>query len=358
MDFKRFIKIFVVEVIIFIICAICLVIVIDPFFHYHKPLSNIYYKLSGAYERYQNDGILRHFDYDAIITGTSMTENFKSSEVKALFGGEPVKVPFSGGSYKEINSNIAKAYKYEHDIDYVIRSLDMTHLNENPNVMRTDLGTYPEYLYNDNLFDDAFYIINKDTLKLSLQNIKESFKRKSGGYTNFDEYANWNNDFEFGEVAVNNKYIYYHQSAVINRLSKKEIKIIIQNVEQNVVELAKEHPETTFYYFFPPYSIAYWKELYTKGEIDSCIEAEKIAIEIILQIPNIKLYSFNLMSDITTDLNNYKDPTHYGEWINSKILVWMKNDIGLLTKDNYNEYLRQEYEFYNNYDYDSVFKKL
>lgn len=40
--------------------------VVDPFFHYHKPLECLSYPLNN--ERYQNDGIVKHFDYDAVIT--------------------------------------------------------------------------------------------------------------------------------------------------------------------------------------------------------------------------------------------------------------------------------------------------
>ena len=43
--------------------------IFDPYFHYHKPFPFVSYRLYD--ERYINDGISRHFDYDAIITGTS-----------------------------------------------------------------------------------------------------------------------------------------------------------------------------------------------------------------------------------------------------------------------------------------------
>ena len=56
-----------------------LIVVVDPFFHYHAPLESLEYPLIRDNERYQNDGILRHFTYDTIITGTSMTENFETS---------------------------------------------------------------------------------------------------------------------------------------------------------------------------------------------------------------------------------------------------------------------------------------
>ena len=62
------------------VLAVCAAatIYIDPFFHYHAPLQEYQYPINE--ERYQNDGIVKHFEYDALITGSSMCENFKTTE--------------------------------------------------------------------------------------------------------------------------------------------------------------------------------------------------------------------------------------------------------------------------------------
>ena len=57
---------------------------IDPFLHYHAPLGGLQYPLKD--ERYQNDGIMRNYPYNAVITGTSMCQNFKPSEFDDLWG--------------------------------------------------------------------------------------------------------------------------------------------------------------------------------------------------------------------------------------------------------------------------------
>ena len=110
----------------FILISFCLLgsitIYIDPFFHYHAPLANYEYPITN--ERYQNNGITRHFEYDSIITGTSMTENFKTSEADKLFNATFIKIPYSGGGYKEIDDSLELAYKYTKNIKYVIRALD------------------------------------------------------------------------------------------------------------------------------------------------------------------------------------------------------------------------------------------
>ena len=50
---------------------------VDPFFHYRAPRDFFFYKLYD--QRSQNDGITKNFEYDAMVTGTSMAENFKTS---------------------------------------------------------------------------------------------------------------------------------------------------------------------------------------------------------------------------------------------------------------------------------------
>ena len=106
--------------------------IIDPFFHYHPPTTGYHYSFMDKNyemdERYINDGIVRHFDYNAIITGTSMTENFKTSEFDDLFGVNSIKIPFSGGTYKEINECLERAYGAGKNIDIIIRSLDLSSL--------------------------------------------------------------------------------------------------------------------------------------------------------------------------------------------------------------------------------------
>lgn len=357
MNYKKIVKIFLVQVLLVLVVSSLLVIYVDPFFHYRKPNVNLFYKLDAGKERYQNDGIIKHFIYDTMIIGTSITENFKASECDYIFHANTIKVPFSGGTYKEINDNIATAYRTKHQLKNVIRSLDWSlHLVEDRNTMRNDLGAYPWYLYNDKLNDDIAYFINKDAIKISTKIIKETLLKNRKGITGFDEYANWNADYKFGEKAVLKGRAAYYVSNKIRSFNSADEEILKGNIEQNVISLARQHPETTFYYFFPPYSIAYWGELKEKGELEYTFNAEKMAIEMILTCPNIKLYSFNLKTDVTTNLDNYKDATHYGEWINSDILKWMKNEDGLLTKENYLTYLQAERDFYSQFDYDSLLK--
>ena len=119
--------------------------------------------------------------------------------------------------------------------------------------------------------------------------------------------------------------------------------------------LVEQTPDTDYYIFFPPYSIYMWDSLSQSGELKRRLEAEKAVIEILLNYDNIHLFSFNDRFDMICNPDNYKDSMHYGEWVNSQMLIWMKNGEHQLTKKNYMEYYNRVYKFYTEYDYDSLY---
>lgn len=324
-------------------------IVVDPFFHYHKPLESLAYPINN--ERYQNNGILKHFDYDAIITGTSMCENFKTSEFDELFHVHSVKTPFSGATYKEINDNLAVAVAHNDNIRIILRGLDYYKLMEPADTMRYGLDTYPWHLYDDTLFNDSSYIFNKSIL---LENTCEviSYTRSGGQTTDFDSYMNWMANFTFGKEAIKLDYERPEKVSETVEISEQDYAVIRDTLNQNVFDLAVANPQIEFYLFFPPYSIFWWDKQNQNGNLNRQLEAEKYAIELILQYDNIHLFSFFNEYDIICDVENYKDITHYNEDINSQILIWISNGTHEITAENYEAYCAEMKEFYGSYDYD------
>lgn len=171
---------------------------IDPMFHYHAPLKFLSYPLVN--ERYQNNGIVKHFDYDSVITGTSMTENFKTSEAQKLFGSDFIKVAFSGGGYTEIGDNLKAAYDSGHDIKYVIWGLDYDKMIYGKKYRYTEKGDFPDYLYNDSSLDDIKYFFDPVVVKLAGSVVKSTVTGRAA--TSFDVYENWSAGYEYGRDEV------------------------------------------------------------------------------------------------------------------------------------------------------------
>ena len=85
-----------------------------------------------------------------LITGTSMTENFRTTEANALFECITIKIPYSGASYKEINDSVIRALKANPNLKNVIRCLDMSRFYDSYDKMYYRLQQYPLYLYDYN----------------------------------------------------------------------------------------------------------------------------------------------------------------------------------------------------------------
>lgn len=352
MNSKVFSRIIIFGTLVILVGFASITIYIDPYFHYHKPLESLEYPINN--ERYMNNGIVKHFDYDAIITGTSMTQNFKTSECDSIFGCNSIKVSFSGGYYKEIDQNIKRALHANPNIKLVIRGLDSNRLNTEKDEARYEDSYYPQYLYNYNYLDDVNYVLSKEILINNSIGVLEYTK---GGHatTTFNEYSNWNNSYTFGKETVLGSYTRAERINEIEELSEEEIVKIKANIYQNIEQTAEENPDTMFYLFFTPYSICYWDDLSQGGKLLYHIETQKIVIEQLLMHDNIKLYSFSNDFDLVCNLDNYKDQAHYGEWVNSQMLERMEAGEYELTNDNYLDYLKEITHFFSSYDYDGLY---
>ena len=344
-------SVLVVAVLVFVAV---LTVYVDPFFHYHAPRTDeFYYPLNN--QRSQSDGIVKHFDYQGIITGTSMTENFRTTEAYGLFEYRFVKVPLSGATFKEINDLLETALNANPDLRIIIRGLDISRLGNDPNLMRTDLGEFPTYLYDDDPFNDVNYLFNRDVVfNRVYPMIRDRNNPDIGtGVTHFNEYSCWMNEkaWVFGRKSLYPDGVTMEEPRYHPEMLDIDMNTVRQNVRQNVAALAGAWPDVTFYCFFTPYSAKWWQMELEGMRLDQQIEAERVAIEELLKYDNIRLFSFNNLTNITTDLNNYKDATHYGDWINSLILRYMYDGKCLLTAENYEAHLEQEQQFYSTFDY-------
>ena len=330
-----------------------LVVVVDPFFHFHKPLKELAYNIDS--ERYQNDGISRHFTYDAVLTGTSMTENFKVSLFDRLFGVQAVKIPFGGGYYKEVDEAVRRAISYHPQIRLVFRSLDKSFLMYDKDEWNPTAPA-PDYLYDQNPFNDVNYIWNKEVI---FGNIRAVFANtKAGGHTtSFDEYMHWAPDREWGREAVLKTFGRPEGNMEPVPFTEEDKRMVQDNVEQNILAVAREHPEITFYYFIPPYSAAYWdSELMAKGDFDRQLSALRLMADMLLTCDNIRLFGFDDQFDITCNLDNYMDVIHYSESVGDRLLEWMASDEHRITSENVDQYFDTIREFYADYDYSRIYE--
>ena len=331
---------------------------VDPFYHYHAPLEGLSYAAGSWSDVYQNDGVVKHFDYDAVVAGTSMTLNFKTAEVDELFGVSSVKTSFLGEGFLVINRTLQTAVDANPDLKLVIRGVDDTWFVAGADWKGRE--EYPEYLYDDNLCNDVYYLLNGSvlrgwTLPILADNLGLRRKKKESAADD----GSFDTENETGREQVLEAY--ERPPKEIKEIDPAEteefFRILEENLQQNVLQIMQENPDITFYLFLPPYSICWWDSLNQNGTgvLERRIDLEQYAIEKMLDCENVRLFSFFNNFDLICNLDNYVDSTHYRGEVNSQILRWMKDGEYELTKENYKDYIREIKDFYTHYDYDAIF---
>ncbi len=352
-DSKKFTIIFSLSLATMIFACAALVYVIDPFFHYHPPRDFFEYDLYD--ERYQNDGILRNFDYDTIITGSSVAESFSKVKADQLFEAKSVKVPLYGGTLREIGDQLKRAFRYNVGIKKVIFAFDLGGLIVDKDYVGYD--DLPEYLYDSSLFDDINYLLNEDVVLYILGRLAGLTQASTG--LDFDRYAmgsRWQEGETGADFILKNTYTRRPEVLGETPFDDSDRDRIKESLEQNVISTAERHPDTIFYIFFSPYSILFFDEAIRGGSFSEYFEGMEYASTLLLDCENIKLFSFFDNFNLICDLDNYRDTLHYSRQVNQNILEWISKDRYLLTKENYKERQNRISRFYRSYDYDSLFR--
>ena len=128
--------------------------VIDPLFQYHMPWLNLEANIIN--ERYQNAGIAKNFDFENVIIGNSMSENFLISEAECALEGKTVKLTAAGSHVLDWTYILDILKNRENRPEKILFNFDTGFFNSSDTKMKHDL---PEYLYDNNLLNDVEYLL-------------------------------------------------------------------------------------------------------------------------------------------------------------------------------------------------------
>lgn len=211
-------------------------VIVDPIFHFHRPIDGLSYDYAD--ERYENCGIVDRFEYDAVITGSSMAENFKCSLFDRLFGVNSVKATFCGSFYIEQTEIIERAYRTHPNIKAVLRPVDPFFFRTKYDKNIDEDKQCPDYLSNGNPFDDVKYIFNADVL---LDKTISVLKRTVNGIDpvtfNDNYYGSWRGHDTYGLKKVADTVVPRHtQSPNLAEFTSQEEERCRKTIDYNYVE--------------------------------------------------------------------------------------------------------------------------
>src|SRR5690606_23159968 len=196
--YKRTLAVFLACSLLLSALLVLTAFVVDPLQVYRK--IDWYKPVFSTEQRYQNPGLAKHYDYDTIIIGTSMTENFLPSVVDQAVGGKTMKLSIRGSTAGE-HHEIAKVALETGKVKTVIWGLDYFSLKSG---VRDDQGPFPFYLYDDNLWNDFRYWFNESTNELLVKGLVKQWR--SGNRQGLETLYNCHAACGFGEFLVVKHY--------------------------------------------------------------------------------------------------------------------------------------------------------
>lgn len=316
---RLFIMLIAVMTVVFATIA-AVVVYVDPFFHYHEPLSGFPYIVDNQLS--QNPGMAQNMDYNACIIGSSMTVNFDTDDFKDLMGFDTLKLSYSGAYPKDDYNILSIVFdkttraRVKRPVDAVFFAMDipvMTGGTEETKYPR------PEYLYDKSLLNDVNYVLNKDVL---LQYVLRPMIQRKGSDLSEIYFSWWTPEYYNIQWVMHT----YEEPEKVSDETKKDALIpqSAVNLDINILPFVRENPDTQFYFFFPPYSILYWHNVMRENTFEATMAQYQYVAERLLEYDNVHLFYFQNMPEVT-DLNNYADYSHYKPDINRYMVECFKS---------------------------------
>ena len=285
--------------------CMALVIWVDPFFQYHKPLAWFPYLVDNQVN--QNPGLAKHMDYDGILIGSSMTASFNTDWFEELMGMKTQKLSYNGSYPKDLSNIMQLVFDAKGDqVAAVYMAVDQSTFSADPEETKFPVT---DYLYDDNVFNDVPYLLNKDVL---LDYILRPLADRKDASDWAELYKPWWTDEYYNKANV----LMYYEAAEEKReeeaLAADYFKDAVEeNLQKNIFPYIEAHPETEFYIFYPPYSILFWNDVTREKELEAVIGRLEYMTERLLNYENVHVFNFLGKEDIICNLNNYADYMHY-----------------------------------------------
>ena len=292
-----------------LLLIIALVVIVDPFEIYHRAaFYNPPYE--SETQMYCGAGVAKSYTYDSIIAGSSMTENCRPSVYDDALGGRFVKLSMNAGQSLDHAKMMEIAFR-THDVKHVVYGMDFFSFSL---YYTNQKAQTPDYLYDDNLFNDVRYWFNKSVLFSSIPKALARIGTPDEDYTRDAMYA-WEPPTMPGEAGLRAGINLSAPIPAQNDTARGE-EFARLGLEHNLLPFIRAHRDTTFTIFFPPYSLLYWADQAARGNLDTCIVQKNLMAETLLAEPNVRLFDFQAHFDWIENYDLYYDLIHYISVVN------------------------------------------
>lgn len=292
-------------------CCALMVYLVDPFEQYRESSILPLYDQ----ESYNNPGIAKNYDYNAVILGTSMVEMSNPSVIDACFGVSSVKLPMRGSHTAQMGWQLEHVFRAKEKrgetLDLAILAVDayslMGPVDDDEEIV--------DYLWNDDLLDDIKYLLNRDVLLVKVPKMLKNAGKPMD--TKRDDMYKWT-DIVFAAQSVYDSIPVMAQKSITD--PEYRIERSTENINRHIRAHALAHPETEFKIYMPPYSAGYWYVMGKEGLMEQQFRSRARVCELLLDLPNVEIYDFSSKAEWILDLDEYFDYSHHSSAVSDKVM--------------------------------------
>ena len=321
---------------LFIIAAAALInFVVDPL-QIFRP-ARLFTAMYSEDSRLQDAGLIRSQAYDTLFMGTSLAMHFRQSDIDRVLGVKSLKLALNGSSSREqvfvLDAALARRP------NRVIWEIDDWIFHDSPEI---DANAYfPADLYRRNAKGIAGYLLSgamaREALWIAARSISAlepiiarltSEALFSFAIARVDDINALRPDEEAIFSATRAKAAFAYITDPIRRkflLDDTDYDMKVRVFERDAVSLIRSHPDVAFDIYLPPYSILQWVALRDTSPktLESVYAFSAYSCRRLMDFPNVRLFDFRAVREVTHDLNNYSDVIHHSPAINLKVLSWL-----------------------------------
>ena len=309
------------------------VFLVDPFFHYHAPWFGL--KAVEDEKEYQIPGMIDHFSYDSILAGSSVVMSMDLQELDREFSCNAIKAVGGSAPAPLLAWYLERAFARQ-ELRYVFYGLDVFSFYNDPDMPVIDEDV--SYLVNAKPFEDVRYLWNKDIIT---EKIPQMIQQSA------DENYDWGMIYQVnvGAKTGPEEVLKMHCPNPNAVIRPQPVDYRREDVAENLTRLetlVREHPDTEFLFFIPPYSVLWWDNAYESGLWDTYLYTLEDCMARLLSYDNVGMYAtyFN-DKEVIGNLYLYMDYIHAATPVTEQLPAQLSGAEQEITVSGYKQELQQ-----------------
>jgi hypothetical protein len=301
--------------------------------------SRLFAAVYSQDSRLQNAGLIKSQTFDTVFMGTSLAIHFRQSDIDRILNVKSLKLAMSGSSSREQTFVLAAAMARHPK--RVIWEVDDWIFHDTPDIDAN--ANLPADLYRGNAKGIAAYLLSGATAReavwiavRSIPPLKPVLAPLTSEalfkfpLSNVDDINTLQGGDDVGAI-YNAKRAMAAFRYITDPVRSQYLKddtdydMKVRVFERDAIGPISANPDVTFDIYLPPYSILQWVALReTSPEtLQSAYAFSAYFCRRLMDFPNVRLFDFRSVSEVTHDLDNYSDVIHHSPEIDLKVLSWL-----------------------------------